>query len=53
MLGGGEPLDFWNGVANVLIWGLQFGAGEIIWGLNIRGPRCAICSLKFEVDEII
>ena len=31
--GGGGLLDFWNGGANVFIWGLPFGAGEIIWGL--------------------
>ena len=31
---GGRVLDFWNGGANVLIWGLQFGEEEIIWGLK-------------------
>ena len=35
--------DFWNGGANLLIWGLQFGSGQIIWGLKIRGPKCTIC----------
>ena len=29
----GELLDFWNGGSNVLIWGLQFGVGKIIWDL--------------------
>ena len=27
----GEHLNVWNGGAKVLIWGLQFGVGEIIW----------------------
>ena len=34
---GRELLDFWNGGANVLMWGLQFGEGEIIWGLKLPG----------------
>ena len=50
--GGGTP-RFLTGDTNVLIWGLQFGVGEITWGLKFRGPRCAICSLKFGVGEII
>ena len=37
----------------ILIWGLQFGVGEIIWGLKSRGPKCTICGLKFRVGEII
>ena len=37
----------------MLIWGLQFGLGEIICGLKFRGPSCAICGLKFAVGEII
>ena len=35
----------------MLIWGLQFVVGEIIWGL--KGPKCAIFGLKFGVGEII
>ena len=50
---GGGLLDFKNGGANVLIWGLQFVVGQIIWGLKFRGPKCAICGLKFGVREII
>ena len=46
-------LDFWNGGANVLIWGLQFGVGEIIWGVKFQVPKCALCCLKFGVGEII
>ena len=30
----------------VLIWDMQFGLGEIIWGLKFRDPKCAICGLK-------
>ena len=30
-----------------------FGVGEIIWGLKFRGPKCAICGLKFRIGEII
>ena len=30
-----------------------FGVGEIIWGLKFRGPKCAICGLKFAVGQII
>ena len=45
----GGLLDFWNGGANVLI----FGVGEIIWGLKFQCPKCAICSLKFWEGEII
>ena len=37
----------------MLIWGLQFGVGEISWGLEFRGPKCAICGLKFGVNEIV
>ena len=51
--GGGGLLDFWNERANVLIWGLQFKTGKIIWGLKFGGAQCAICALKFEVEEII
>ena len=33
----GGLLDFWNGGANVLIFGgLQFVVGEIIWGLKFQ-----------------
>ena len=46
-------LDFWNEGPNVLIGGLQLRAGEIIWGLKFRGPKCAICGLKFGVEDII
>ena len=31
--GGTGLIDFWNRGGNVLIWGLQFEIGEIIWGL--------------------
>ena len=31
----------------MLIWCLQFGVGEIISGLKFRGPKSAICGLKF------
>ena len=30
-----------------------FGVGQIIWGLKFRGPKCAICDLKFVVGKII
>ena len=33
--GGGGLSYFWNGGAYVLIWGLKFEVGEIIWGLKI------------------
>ena len=49
----GEFLHLWNERANVLIWGLQFGLSEIIWSLKFRGPKCAICDLKFGVGELI
>ena len=49
----GELLDFWNGAANVFIWSLKFGEGEIIWDLKLQGPICTICGLKFGVGEII
>ena len=51
--GGGGILGFWNGGADVLIWGLQFWGGEIIWGLKFQGLKCPICGLKFGVGEII
>ena len=35
------------------IWSLQFGVGEILWGLKFQGPKCAIFGLKFGVGEII
>ena len=50
---GEELLDFWNGAANVFIWGLQFGGGEIIWDLKFPGSKCAICGLKFGSGKII
>ena len=31
----------------MLIWVLQFEVGGIMWGLKIRGLRCADCGLKF------
>ena len=37
----------------MLVWCLQFGIGEIIWGLKFRGPKCAIGGLKFGVGDII
>ena len=37
----------------MLICGLQFGVGKIIWGLKFRSPKCAICGLKFGVKKII
>ena len=37
----------------MFIWGLQFGAGKIIWGLKFRSPKCVICGLQFGVGEII
>ena len=37
----------------MLIWGLSFGEDEIIWVLKFRGPKCAICGLKFGVGKII
>ena len=49
----GGLFDVQNGGANVLIWGLQFGMVEIVWGLKFRGSKCAICGLKFGVVEII
>ena len=26
----------------MLIWGLKFELGKIIWGLKIQGPKCAL-----------
>ena len=34
---GGGLLDFWNWASNVVIWGLEFGVGEIIWDLKFQG----------------
>ena len=45
---GGNYLTFGMGVLMCL-----FGVGEIIWGLKFRGPKCAICGLKFAVGQII
>ena len=45
---GGNSLTFGTGVLMCL-----FGVGEIIWGLKFRGPKCAICGLKFAVGQII
>ena len=28
----------------MLIWGLQFGVGEIIWSLKFRGSKCCLWS---------
>ena len=39
--GVGEVIDFWNGCAHVLTWGLKFEVGEIIWGVKFRGALCA------------
>ena len=50
---GGKLLDVWNRGGNVLIWGLQFEVGEIIWGLKFRGLRFAIFGLKFGVGKSI
>ena len=36
----------------MLIWGLPFAAGKIIWGLKCRGPKCVICGLKFAVGRM-
>ena len=47
--GGGELFE---GGDNVLIWSLQFGLSEIVWGLKFQGPKCAICDLKFREGEI-
>ena len=30
-----------------------FEVGKIIWGLKFRGPKCAICGLRFAVGQII
>ena len=49
---GVELLDFWNGGANVFIWGLKFGTGEIIWGLKF-GTGGIIWGLKFGTGGII
>ena len=48
-----ELLDFWNGGANVLIWGRKFWVSKIIQGLKHWGPKSAICRLEFGVREII
>ena len=32
---------------------LMFFWGSAIWGLSFGGTKCAICSPKFEVGEII
>ena len=32
---------------------MQFGVGVIIWGLKFRGPKCAICGLKYGECKII
>ena len=37
----------------MLIWGLQFSVGEIVWGLKLFRPKCAIYGLKFGVGENI
>ena len=48
MPGGGEgTLSLLERGANLLIWGLQFGSGQIIWGLKIRGPKCTICVMIY------
>ena len=44
----GNSLTFGTGVLMCL-----FGVGEIIWSLKFRGPKCAICGLKFAVGQII
>ena len=36
----------------MLIWGLQYGVGEIIWCLKFQGPKCAICGLKFGIARL-
>ena len=43
---GENSLTFATGAANVLIWGLQFGVGEIVWGMKFRGPKGAVCGLN-------
>ena len=48
----GEVINFWNGGANVLIRGLQFGEGEIIWSLKFRGPKSNVYGLKFGVTRV-
>ena len=48
-----ELLDFWNGDANVLIWGRKFWVSKIIQCLKFWGPKSAICGLEFGVSEII
>ena len=37
----------------LIIWGLKFGVGEVIWRMKFRDPKCAICGLEFGVGEII
>ena len=39
--GGGDSLTLGTGSA--------FGVDEIIWDLEFRGPKCAICGPKFGV----
>ena len=48
----GGLLDVWNEGANVLIWDLSFGTGEIIWDLKFRGPKCAICGLNLGLARL-
>ena len=45
---GGNSLTFGKGVLMCLL-----GEGKIIWGVKFRGPKCAICGLKFAVGQII
>ena len=49
---GGELLDVWNEGADVLIWGLPFGVGEIIWSLIIPICNCVIVQAKFLVSSL-
>ena len=37
----------------MLIWGLQFGEGKLIFILKFQGTKSAICGLKYGVGEII
>ena len=51
----GDSVTFGTGVLMYLfgVCNLKlFGVGGIIWGLKFRGPKCAICGLKFGAGEI-
>ena len=52
-LGRGDSLTFGTGVLMRLFGVCIWNTAKLFGGLKFQSPKCATCSLKFEVGEII